>query len=74
MEKKRVTQFNLETEELASHAEALRPWRREVACTSPEPPSRRMTLEIFLESDTKKKEQRVLVERWVGRLGLRLLE
>ena len=64
---KTTPQFNLETEELASHAEALRPWRREVACTSPEPPSRRMTLEIFLESDTKKKEQRVLVERWVFR-------
>ena len=71
MEKK-TPQFNLETEELASHAEALRPWRREVACTSPEPPSRRMTLEIFLESDTTKKEQRVLVERWVFRHDARV--
>ena len=69
MEKK-TPQFNLETEELASHAEALRPWRREVACTSPEPPSRRMTLEIFLESDTTKK--RVLVERWVFRHDARV--
>ena len=62
-------QFNLETDECASRAEALRPWRRDAARAAPEPQprSRRMVLEIFLESDALGDTKRVLVERWVFR-------
>ena len=59
-------QFNLETEERASLAEALRSGLRAAARASPQPRSRRVVLEIFLEFEREgEKRERVSVERWV---------